>query len=76
MRHKSHCGPGGRFEIDIPDALFGMGGRGWQGKWGPFHFDFGDGPEGRGGGRGMLRGPSRSRPPAALRSLRRAGRRL
>jgi DNA-binding PadR family transcriptional regulator len=27
------------------------GGRGWQGHWGPFHFDFGDGPEGRGRGR-------------------------
>jgi DNA-binding PadR family transcriptional regulator len=24
------------------------GGRGWQGNWGPFHFDFGDGFEGRG----------------------------
>jgi DNA-binding PadR family transcriptional regulator len=26
------------------------GGRGWQGHWGPFSFDFGDGPEGRGRG--------------------------
>ena len=56
MRHKAHCGPRGRFEIDIPDALFGMGSRGWQGKWGPFHFDFGDGPEGEGRGRGGGRG--------------------
>jgi DNA-binding PadR family transcriptional regulator len=24
------------------------GGRGWSGNWGPFHFDIGDGPEGRG----------------------------
>lgn len=28
-----------------------MGGRGWRGSWGPFHFDFGDGPEGSWGGR-------------------------
>jgi len=56
MRHRANCGPRGRFEIDIPEALFGMGGRGWQGKWGPFHFDFGDGPEGEGRGRGGGRG--------------------
>lgn len=55
MRHRSHCGPRGRFDINIPEALFSMGGgRGWQGNWGPFHFDFGDGPGGSGrhGGRG------------------------
>jgi DNA-binding PadR family transcriptional regulator len=28
------------------------GGRGWQGRWGPFQFDFGDGPNNWGGGRG------------------------
>ncbi len=27
-------------------------GRGFRGNWGPFHFDFGDMPGGRGGGRG------------------------
>jgi len=26
-------------------------GRGWQGSWGPFRFDFGDGPDGGRGGR-------------------------
>ena len=26
-------------------------GRGWQGSWGPFRFDFGDGPDGGWGGR-------------------------
>jgi DNA-binding PadR family transcriptional regulator len=48
MSHRHHrCGPGGRFEFDIPEGLFAMrGGRGWQGAWGPFLFDFGDGPEG------------------------------
>jgi len=34
-----------------PEGLFAMrGGRGWQGNWGPFHFDFGD--EGSGWGHG------------------------
>jgi DNA-binding PadR family transcriptional regulator len=33
--------------------MFAMGGRGFGGNWGPFHFEFGDGPGGRGGwGRG------------------------
>ena len=32
------------------------GGRGWQGGFGPFHFDFGDGPEGFGRPRGRRRG--------------------
>jgi DNA-binding PadR family transcriptional regulator len=51
MRHRHHgCGPRGRLEIDIPEGLLAMrGGRGWQGNWGPFHFDFGD--EGWSGGR-------------------------
>ena len=51
-RHNHGCGPRGKFEIDLPEALMAMrGGRGWQGNWGPFHFDFGDG-EGWGGRRG------------------------
>ena len=52
MTHRHHgCGPRGRVEIDIPEALIAMrGGRGWQGNWGPFHFDFGD--EGWSGRRG------------------------
>jgi DNA-binding PadR family transcriptional regulator len=34
----------------VPEGLLAMrGGRGWQGSWGPFSFDFGD--EGWGGGR-------------------------
>ena len=43
MRHRHGCGPRGHIEIDLPEAVMAMrGGRGWQGKWGPFHFDFGD----------------------------------
>ena len=51
MRHRNHgCGPRGRFEISLPEGLMAMrGGRGWQGNWGPFHFDFGD--DSLGGGR-------------------------
>ena len=30
--------------------LFATSPRGWRGTWGPFHFDFGDGPEGGWGG--------------------------
>ncbi len=45
MRYR--CGPGGRFEISLPDGLMAM--RGGRGNWGPFHFDFND--EGWGGGR-------------------------
>ena len=55
MSHRHHgCGPRGRVEITLPEALFAMrGGRGWQGSWGPFHFDFGDeGWSGRRGRRG------------------------
>jgi DNA-binding PadR family transcriptional regulator len=50
MSHRHHgCGPRGRFEFNVPEGLFAMrGGRGWQGGWGPFQFDFGDGPEGSG----------------------------
>jgi len=55
MRHRHQgCGPRGRFEINLPEGLMAMrGGRGWQGNWGPFHFDFGD--EGWSGGRGRGR---------------------
>jgi DNA-binding PadR family transcriptional regulator len=44
MNHRHHgCGPRGRVEINLPEALFAMrGGRGWQGGWGPFRFDIGD----------------------------------
>jgi len=54
MTHGHHgCGPRGRFEINIPEGFMAMrGGRGWQGSWGPFSFDFGDeGWTGRGRGR-------------------------
>lgn len=40
--------------------FFSFGPRGWQGNWGPFHFDFGDGFGGR-GGRGHRRYPGRKR---------------
>ena len=51
MTHRHHgCGPRGRFEVSVPEALIAMrGGRGWQGSWGPFSFDFSD--EGWSGGR-------------------------
>jgi len=54
MRHRHHgCGPRGHFEFNLPEAVLAMrGGRGWQGNWGPFHFDIGDeGWGGRGRGR-------------------------
>ena len=36
----------------IPEGLFAMrGGRGWQGGWGPFQFEFGEGGRGWGHGR-------------------------
>jgi len=56
-RHGHGCGPRGRFEFNIPEGLFAMGGRGFRGNWGPFHFDFGDGPPGdwRRGRRGRRR---------------------
>jgi DNA-binding PadR family transcriptional regulator len=55
--HRHGCGPKGRFEFNIPDGLFAMGGRGFEGSWGPFHFDFGEGPPGgwRRGRRGRRR---------------------
>ena len=47
MGHRWHgCGPRGRIEIDLPEALMATrGGRSWQGGFGPFHFDLGDGPD-------------------------------
>ena len=43
--HRHGCEPRGRFEFGFPEALLAMrGGR----SWGPFNFDFGDGPEGSG----------------------------
>jgi DNA-binding PadR family transcriptional regulator len=51
-KHWQGCPPRGRFEFNIPEALFAArGGRGWGGDWGPFHFDFGDNPSGWGRGR-------------------------
>jgi DNA-binding PadR family transcriptional regulator len=45
-----HCGPRGRFDFNLPEALIAMrGGRGWHGSWGPFHFDIDE--NGWGGGR-------------------------
>jgi DNA-binding PadR family transcriptional regulator len=43
--------------FNIPEGLFAMrGGRGWEGNFGPFHFDFGEGPPGgRRGRRGRRR---------------------
>ena len=59
MRHRHHgCGPRGHFEFTLPEALMAMrGGGGWQGNWGPFHFDFGEG----GGRHGGRRHPGRRR---------------
>lgn len=52
MRHRHrHHGPRGHFEIDLPEALFAMGGRGWKGNWGPFRFDFDEDGGGRHGRR-------------------------
>ena len=56
MRHHHRgCGPRGRIEIALPEALVAMGSR--SGGWGPFHFEFDDnGWSGRrGGGRGRRR---------------------
>jgi DNA-binding PadR family transcriptional regulator len=52
MRHRHHgCGPRGRIEFTIPEALMAMrGGRGWAGRHGGWGFD-GDGEEDRGGRR-------------------------
>jgi len=55
MRHRHHgCGARGGFEFNLPEALMAMrGGRGWQGNWGPLHFDISD--DGWSGGRGRGR---------------------
>jgi DNA-binding PadR family transcriptional regulator len=52
LRHRHHgCGPRGRIEFTIPEALMAMRtGRGWGGRHGGWGFD-GDGEEGRGGRR-------------------------
>jgi DNA-binding PadR family transcriptional regulator len=56
MTHRHHgCGRRGRFEINIPEALIAMRGRGRHGGWGPFQFDIDD-EEGWGRGRGRRRG--------------------
>lgn len=52
-RHQHGCGPRGSFEFNLPEALMAMrGGRGWQGSWGPFNFDFDSDGWGGGGRRG------------------------
>ena len=53
MGNKWHgCGHRGRIELNLPEALMAMrGGRGFGRDWGPFHFDFGDGPGDFGGRR-------------------------
>ena len=45
---------GSSFRFSDLAGLFATGPRGWRGSWGPFHFDFGDGPDGgwSGGRRG------------------------
>ena len=55
MGHRHHgCGPRGQVHFNFPEALMAMrGGPGWQGSWGPFHFDFGE------GGSGGRHGPRR-----------------
>ena len=57
--HRHGCGSRGRFELNIPEGLFAMGGRrGWHRNWGPFFVDV-EGPDwgrGGGGGRGRRRG--------------------
>src|SRR5215210_3741968 len=50
-RHRHGCGPSA-FAFGIPEGLFAGRGRGWQGNWGPFHFDFGDENGGWSGRRG------------------------
>ena len=64
MRHRHHgCGPRGRRAFSLPEGLMAMAsGRGWQGNWGPFLFDFGDDGSswGSGGHRGR-RYPGRKR---------------
>lgn len=49
------CGSRARFEFDLPDALSAMGRGPFGAGFGPFHFDFGDGPGRRGGSGGRRR---------------------
>jgi len=50
------------FRLNDFARLFSSGGRGWRGSWGPFQFDFGDGPgSGPGHRRGGRRYPGRKR---------------
>jgi DNA-binding PadR family transcriptional regulator len=62
MRHRHHgCGTRGKIGFSLPEGLMAMGGgRGWQGNWGPFSFDFGDDGASWGGRRGR-RYPGRKR---------------
>jgi DNA-binding PadR family transcriptional regulator len=58
-RHHAGCGPFGGWSFGKgPEAIFGMGpgGPGWGADFGPFHFDFGGPPGGRGrrGRRGRM----------------------
>src|SRR5687768_880554 len=53
-RHWRGCGPRGRFEFNIPEALFAMGGRGWPGGF-PFDIDLDPPPPPPGGRRGRGR---------------------
>ncbi|HEX8840287.1 MAG TPA: PadR family transcriptional regulator [Sphingomicrobium sp.] len=49
MRYRHGCGRHGRIEINIPDGLLAMRGRGgWRGSWGPFDFEMGSEGSGRG----------------------------
>ena len=49
-RHWRGCGPRGRFEFNIPEALFAMGGRGWGAGF-PFDIDLDPPPPPPGSGR-------------------------
>ena len=62
MQHRHHgCGTRGKIGFSLPEGLMSMGGgRGWQGNWGPFSFDFGDDGASWGGRRGR-RYPGRKR---------------
>ena len=51
------CGPRGRIDINLPEALFAMRG-GRSGSWGPFHFEFDE--DGLGGPGGRSRGRRRT----------------
>jgi len=53
-RHWRGCGPRGRFEFNIPEGIFAMGGGPFGGRFGPFDFDLGPPPP-PGGRRGRRR---------------------